>query len=214
MRSAILGLRAVRRLGKLADHILSELEAKGHYDQRAPWLARTSYGRRSLHVKYSRFPSRPALTRDTVPGYGPVQVVHSYEVFEKKANGVKNDCFSVSVRAAVPDNAGGFTPSTVKVGYVRINSGSLSFYAVHHDPKERSRSFRILKQARRPSVVSLAKAVAEAAAGPGFRTDPFAAVYYGCLCDWLVKDGHAEAMFDELREMASSYKTVKHVLSD
>jgi len=206
------GLRAVRRLGRLADHVLSELETKGHYDQRAPWLAPAMYGRH-YHVKYSRFPAIPCLTREVVPGYGPLQIVHSYKTFLKKANGVESECFNVLVRAAVPDGSGGFKVSDVKIGYVRLNSGSFSFYAAHHDGEERSRSFRLLKSARRGSVLAMAKAVAEASAGPGFRTEPFAAIYYGCLCEWLVKDGHAEALMEELRDMASSHQTVKTVLT-
>ncbi len=212
-RRAIRGLRAVQKMGKLAEHALSEIASKGHYDQRAPWLAPPVYGKK-YHVKYSRFPALPTISRDSIPEYGPVRIIPGYVTFVQKYGGYEYDCFDVRVRIASPGPDGTFAMSDVKVGFVKLNVGSSAFNAVHHDEKERSRSVTLLKEPRQADVLSTAKVVAEAAAGPGFRTDPLAAVYFGRLSAWLVEDGHALSFLSELRQKALGHKLARRILTD
>lgn len=212
LRRAIRGLRAVQKMGRLAEHALAELASKGHYDQRAPWMAPPVYGKK-FHVKYSRFPARPTLSRELVPGYGPVQVVPGYTTWRRKYGGLEYDCFDVLVRISVPSAEGGFSMSDVKVGFVKINVGSPAFNVVHHDKQERSRSITLLKDPRKTDIVSTARAIAEAAAGEGFRTDPFPAVYYGRLSEWLVEDGHARDFLTELRQKAAGHRLARLIVT-
>jgi hypothetical protein len=212
LRRAVRGLRAVQRMGKLAEHALAELAEKGHYDGRAPWLAPPVYGKK-YHVRYSRFPASPSLSRESVPEYGPVRIVPGYTTWKQKYGGLEYDCFDVLVRIATPSSDGAFSMSSVKVGFVKLNVGSPAFNAVHHDEKERSRSVTLLKEPRRADVVNTAKVIAEAAAGKGFRTGPLPAFYYGRLSEWLVEDGHVVSFLAELREKAARHRLVRHILS-
>lgn len=213
LRRAVRGLRAVQKMGKLAERALAEIVEKGHYDGRAPWLAPPVYGKK-YHVRYSRFPASPTLSRESVPEYGPVRVVPGYTTWEAKYGGMVYDCFDVLVRIATPSPDGTFLISDVKVGFVKLNVGAPAFNAVHHDEKERSRSITLLKDPRRIDVVNTAKAIAEAAAGIGFRTDPFPAVYYGRLSEWLVEDGHVVSFLAGLRQKAAEHKLARRILHE
>jgi hypothetical protein len=212
LRRAVRGLRAVQKMGKLAERALAEISRKGHYDGRAPWLAPPVYGKK-YHIKYSRFPASPTLSRESVPEYGPVRVVPGYTTWKQKYGGFEYDCFDVRVRIAVPVPDGTFSLSDVKVGFVKLNVGSPAFNAVHFDEKERSRSVPLLRDPRRIHVVNTAKVIAEAAAGRGFRTDPFPAVYYGRLSEWLIEDGHVLSFLADIRQRAANHKLARQIIT-
>ncbi len=211
VRKAVRGLRAMSKLGRLAEKALAELAENGHFDSRAPWLSPTTYSKKYL-IKYSRFPSIPSMSREDVPGYGPLRVSVGKQPFSRIYGSVRHNCLDVTVLVATPIPAGQLVEKEVHVGHVKLNSNNNSFYPSHHDEKARSRSIVLLRGVKPYYVRHVAKVLAEAAAGPEFEKEPVPAVYYGRLSQWLVEDGHAHQFLVDLRNLVDDYETVLDVI--
>jgi hypothetical protein len=213
------GLRAVARLGRLAEKALERLESDGSFPDRAPWLARSKYGR-SYQLKYSRFPTIPVLSREDVPWYGPLSL-KTGSVWKKEYGGFMVDCVDVLVRAGVRRGET-WEPADMKIGYVKLNVSVSTFFPVlppviNSDgvkiEQKQPLSIPLLKGQPHWSVKAAAECVAENVAGSKEAT-PFQAMLYASLTRWLVEDGHAESLLGEVRKYAISHKVVRRVLSD
>jgi hypothetical protein len=212
-RRAVRGLRAMAKMGRLAASVLAEIEAKGHSQRRAPWLGRARFVP-GYSVRYSRFPAIPPISREAVPGYGRLEVRTPGTPEVVKSGSFEYLCYDVFVRAAVPvPETSGFTVAEVKVGRVKLNVESATFYPLK-EKGEKAHSVALLKNVKPMSALQAARAIARSVAGgKELRSSPFAAVYLRSLESWLVEDGHAEAFLTELREFSLRHRLVNLVMS-
>ncbi len=215
------GLRAVARLGRIAERAMARLEAEGSFPERAPWLARSKYGR-SYQLKYSRFPTIPTLSREDVPWYGPLSMKTGRVWKKEYGSGVFYDCVDVFVRAGSRREDGLWEPADCKIGYVKLNVSAATFFPtlppvfdsggvkVEQKPPH---SIPLLKDQHHWHIRSAAECVAENIAGSKEAT-PFQAMLYAYLTKWLVDDGHAERLLSEVRQYSINHKVVRRVMTE
>lgn len=237
VKKAIRGLRAVRRLGLLAERALERLERDGKFDGRAPWLNRETYGRGYV-LKYSRFPSMPEILRSDVPGYGPVRFRLARQPNPGPGPEFLNpDYLDVLVSGAVPElvltererasvwrslnvevppeSTGTLVPGEKKVGTIRLTSNGGTFYPESPSPSSsKSRSIALVKNQDAFAIRRVSTIVPMVLCGAVAESHPRIAVYCRNLQRWLHEDGHAERFLLDMREAAIKYKTVKQVLTD
>lgn len=216
VRRAIVGLRAMARMGKVAERALAEIGEKGHYSGRAPWIRKRGSWL-DLHV--SRLPTRPEMTREGIPGYGrPAVSLDSVHELEK-VGGARYPVYAVSATMAcyAPD---GWETRKVRIGRLRLNTKLGTFFPSLpsleagdgvEDRKQKCYSVSLSRDVV-PKVSLMCRVLAENAAGRRLGKDPRCAVFSRRMQSWLEEDGHGASVLEELREFAQRHRAVQHVM--
>ncbi len=233
---AIRGLRAVRRLGRLAESVLARLEKDGQFDGRAAWLDREKYGK-AFVLRYSRFPRMPKVNREDVPGYGPIEFrlvkqnvpggwdsgkifldvfikgavpeLTKYHASKARARGMSPEDAEL-ILGIVPEVTGRLISGERKIGAVRLTTNGGTLYPEVTSSK---RSITLLKNIPADSVHRVASFISAALCGKAGEIDPVAAVYCRSLRRWLIEDGLAERFLASLRTSVIDFQTVKSVIT-
>lgn len=234
VNKAMRGLRAVVRLGRLAEGVIARLEKDGKFEGRAAWLDRERYGRAYI-LKYSRFPTMPKVTREDVPGYGPVSFRlakqamtpdwddKSIVFLDVFVQGAVPELVEVSrsrvrkrmsfedaelVNSLMPEATGRLISGERRVGAVRLTTSGGTLY-----PEGTSkRSITLHKNVQPISVNRMSAILPAVLCGDVGESDPRTAVYCRSLRRWLVEDGLAERFLSDLRESVVNFKVVKDVM--
>lgn len=230
------GLRAVVRLGRLAEGALAKLATDGEFDRRAAWLDREKYGRRYV-LRHSRFPRMPEVSREDMPGYGPID----FHLSRQKNHGpgpkfLNPDYLDVIVTGPVPEllltaeerakkwralnvelppeGTGKILLGKRKIGALRLTTNGGTLYPEHPSSVSRPRSIALLKNQSLDAVRRVASVISSRLFGQVAETHPKVAVCCRNMQRWLVEDGLAEQFLLDLRKASIDYKTVKSVITD
>ncbi len=207
---ALRGLRAMVRLGKLADKVLKDIDERGYSDERAYWFKSARYN----EFKKSSFPRAQEINRGHVPGYDSMELVVGGKV-DDKSDSASYESYGVSLRAYFWTGweKKKWEKGARDVGIIRVTSSSPSLRA-HSQRDSYTRNPKripILVGIKDSGVRSLANVITECVFKNQSPQDDGAQLRR-MFPRWLMEDGTAERWLRELRKFTDDKKTVKKVM--
>lgn len=217
VRRAISGLRAMVRLGRIAQAALDNISSKGSSDSRAPWVKfhHSAQKRRIVvsNIAVSTFSAYSAPRRSDVPDtsgleveVGPVLKAEKYrfsEVFAPVPVLVSRDEWRWDTRRK-------------RIGYLRYTQSGGSFQPVYEEDEDGSWKSYVIRLRKKDQgsrdLSTVASCLAMHMVGGVRPSDPRTAEFSRSLRSWLVEDGTASRMLVSLGRVASRFALVDSVL--
>jgi|WetSurMetagenome_2_1015567.scaffolds.fasta_scaffold51566_3 hypothetical protein len=215
-RQAVVGLRAIVRLGKEAEKTLKDLRENGYSDRRTCWLKRVSH--KYNHLVDNKFPKAVSLTRADVPGYGPISInlIHSGE----KNGHSRSRSNEFHVMAKLPSFDGGkWGEKDMNIGTFRITKRRGSFRIAFPDFRGcssawRPNSFSITKDGHPVHRDRIAHAISEHIVGENLIKEPYSAELARQIQIWLIEDGFIDKLTQYLWQFSKDQILVKRIMTE
>jgi hypothetical protein len=220
VRKAINGLRAMAKLGKIAEKALRDIQEHGYCEDRSYWLQLNPYSHRR-NFKLTNFPRFKPSDRDSIPGYLDMYLTFGDLKVDSSTFRTYN---MINIDLHHPklewDDSGKYwwTQSVSTIGKLKILSsgGSIFLTAVHypHLSKEKSGALRLFKTLRPYQRDWITRIVSIWIADYRLQGAPtIASQLRHQLPVWLVEDKFIDTWHQQFQQFIANYKSIKYVMN-